>query len=75
MSKKCCGKKHVDLLFIGEKSKKYYVLIKGLIHLYDQILHRGRKHFFHYCLQTFSTEDILKHHIQNCFKINVKKND
>ena len=25
--KKCCEDKHVDLLLIGEESKKYYVLV------------------------------------------------
>ena len=35
-------------------------------------LHRGRKHFCRYCLYTFGTEEILKHHIKDCFKINGK---
>ena len=35
-------------------------------------LHRGRKHFCRYCLHTFGTEEILKHHIKGCFKINGK---
>ena len=26
-----------------------------------------------YCLQAFSTEEILKRHVKNCFKINVKQ--
>ena len=29
--------------------------------------------FCHYCLQAFSTEEILKHHIKDCFKINGKQ--
>ena len=36
-----------------------------------QYFHR-RKHFCHYCLQTFSTEEILKCHIKKSFKINCK---
>ena len=32
--------------------------------MYDHTLHRGRKHFTDYCLQAFSTEEILKRHIK-----------
>ena len=31
--KKCCEEKDVDLLLIGEESKRHHVLIKILIHL------------------------------------------
>ena len=31
ISKKCCEKKHVDLLMIGREEKRHYVLIKILI--------------------------------------------
>ena len=41
--------------------------------MYDYTLHGGRKHFYRYCLQAFSTEEILKHHINDCFKINGKQ--
>ena len=41
--------------------------------MYDHTLHCGRKHFCHYCLQAFSTEELLKNHIKNCFKINGKQ--
>ena len=36
----------------------------------DHTLHHGRKHFCRYRLQAFNTEEILKRHIKNCFKIN-----
>ena len=39
----------------------------------DHALHRGRKHFCCYCLQAFSTEEILKSHIKECFKITGKQ--
>ena len=53
-------KKHVDLLLIGEEDKRHYVLIKDFNPFkYDYILHWGRKHFCHYCLQAFSAEEIL----------------
>ena len=41
--------------------------------IYDHKLHRRRKHFCCYCLQSFSTEEILKRHVKNCFKINGKQ--
>ena len=36
------------------------------------VLHCGKKHCC-YCLQAVSTEEILKHHIEDCFKINGKQ--
>ena len=33
--------------------------------MHDHILYRGRKHFFRYCLQGFSAEEILKRHIKD----------
>ena len=63
VSKKCCEEKHVDLLLIGEKGNRHYVLIKNFnTFIYDNTLHRGRKHFCRYCLQAFSSEEILKSH-------------
>ena len=41
--------------------------------MYDHTLHCRRKHFYHYCLQAFSTEEILKHNIKDCFKMNGKQ--
>ena len=41
--------------------------------MYNHILHRRKKHFCRYCLQTFSTEVTLKHHTKDCFKINAKQ--
>ena len=41
--------------------------------MYDHILHRGRKSLCCRCLQAFSTEEILKHHIKDCFKTNGKQ--
>ena len=37
--------------------------------MYDNTLHRGRIYFCRYCLQAFSTEEMLKRHIKNWFKI------
>ena len=41
--------------------------------MHDHTLHRGKKHFCHYCLHAFVTEEILKSHIKDCFKINGKQ--
>ena len=32
-----------------------------------------KKYFYHYFLQAFSTEEILKRHVKDCFKINCKQ--
>ena len=37
------------------------------------IIHWGRKYFCSFYLQTFSTEEILKCHIKDCFEINGKQ--
>ena len=39
----------------------------------DHTLPRGRKHFCCYCLQGFSTKEILKCHVNDCFKVNGKQ--
>ena len=41
--------------------------------MYDHTLHRGRERFCRYCLHTFVTEEILKRHIKDYFKINGKQ--
>ena len=41
--------------------------------MYNYTLHRGKKYFCRYCLQAFSTEEILKPHIKDCFKVNGKQ--
>ena len=38
--------------------------------MHDHTLHHRKKHFCHYCLQAFSTEEILKRRIKEWFKIN-----
>ena len=41
--------------------------------MYDHSFHRGRKRLRHYCLQAFSTEEILKSYIKDYFKTNGKE--
>ena len=60
--KKCC------------EEKKHYVLFKDFnTFMYDYAIHCGRKHFCCYYLQAFSTEEMLKRHMTDCFKINGKQ--
>ena len=41
--------------------------------MYGHTLHRGKKHFCYYCLQAFSTEEILKRHIKTALKLMASK--
>ena len=41
--------------------------------MYNNTLNRGKKYFYRYCLQAFSTEEILKLLIKDCFNINGKQ--
>ena len=57
-----------------EEGRRHYVLIKDFNNfLYDHTLHFGRKHFSYYCLQAFSTVEILKSYSKHFFKINGKE--
>ena len=66
--------RHFDLSLIVEEGKRNYVLIKYFnSFMYDHALNRGRKQICRYCSQDFSTVEILKSHINDCFKINGKQ--
>lgn len=41
--------------------------------MYDHTLHQGRKYFCLYCLQDFSTKEIVKFHVNDRFKVNGKQ--
>ena len=41
--------------------------------MYNHTLHRRKKYYCRYGLQAFGTEEILKCHIKDCFKINGKQ--
>ena len=59
---------------IGEKDQFHYFRIKDVnTFIYNQTLHGDRKHFFHYCLQSYSTVQILDRHVNDCFEINCKQ--
>ena len=40
--------------------------------MYDHTLHHAKKYFCRYCLQAFSTKEILKRHIKDCYKVKDK---
>ena len=57
-----------------KKAKGTKFLSNILVHLYTIIHYIVEEKFFcHYYLQAFSAEEILKHHIKDCFKINGKQ--
>ena len=57
-----------------KKTKKNTVLINDLNRfMYDHSLDHERKHFCCYCLHVFITEEILKCHIKDCFKLMINK--
>ena len=64
----------MELLLITENEKNHYVLIKDFNKfMYDQTKHKERKHFCMYCLQCFSSAEILSNHTENCIQVNGKQ--
>jgi len=56
---------------ISNEEKQHYVLIKDFdTFMYNQTKHEYRKHFCMYCLQCFSSEDVLIKHKTECIVIN-----
>ena len=41
--------------------------------MYDHTLHHGKKYFCCHFLQTFSSEEMLKHYIKHCLRLMVSK--
>ena len=73
-SKSTFQKIQSDFLLIEEKGQFPYALIKGFnTFKCNQTLHRNRKYFYLYCLQSFSTEQILEKRVNDCFEINDKQ--
>ena len=64
----------MNLLLITKDEKKHYVLIKDFnTFMYNQSKHKERKHFCMYCLQCFSSIEILDAHRKDCIVINGKQ--
>ena len=57
----------MNLLLITEETKAHYVLIKDFnkFMYINQTKHKERKHFCMYCLQCFSSEQVLTNHKEN----------
>ena len=64
----------MNQLLITKDEKRYYVLTKDFnTFMYSQSKHKERKHFCMYCLQCFSSENVLMKHTKNCLMINGKQ--
>ena len=61
------------MLIEVNENKHYAVIKKFNTFMYDHTLHCRKKHFCRYSLQTFSTGEILKRHVKDCFEINSKQ--
>jgi len=65
--------KHMDLLYIEDKIEEtsHYVWIKNFNKLMNKITKNCRKkHFCKWCINHFTTEKMLKEHMENCIVIN-----
>ena len=61
----------LNLLLITNEENKHYVLIKDFNKfMYNQTKHKAQKHFCMFCLQCFSSEQVLRNHKENCIQIN-----
>ena len=64
----------LNLLLITEDENKHYVLIKDFNRMmYNKTKHKEKKHFCMYCLQNFTTEQILLKRKDNCMVVNRKQ--
>ena len=65
------NEKVLNLFLVTQGEKQHYVLIKDFNKMmYNKTKHKERKHFCMYCLQCFSTDEILTKHKSNCMVIN-----
>ena len=61
----------LNMLLITKEEVKHYCLIKDFNKfMYNQTKHKERKNFCMYCLQCFSSEEILAKHNVTCIEIN-----
>ena len=68
-TKKC--EDHMELLLVTVDGNNHYVLINDFNKfMHRQTKHDGKKYFCMYCLQCFSSEDVLTKHTPNCISIN-----
>ena len=58
---------------INKRRRQKHYVIDFDNFMYDRTLYRGREHSCRCCFQTSRTEEIVKSHINECFKINDKQ--
>ena len=64
----------MDLLLISNENKSYYVNIKDFNRfMCNKTKNKNKKYFCKFCLQCFSSENVLIEHKENCLVINGKK--
>ena len=64
----------LNLLLLESDGNKHYVRIKDFNpFMYNQSKHKERKHFCMYCLQCFSSKEVLDAHRKDCIVINGKQ--
>ena len=59
------------LIYYFKRIRQKALLFSTFMYLHT--LYHGRKYFSRYCLQAFSTAEILKSYVNDCFEINLKK--
>ena len=65
----------MDLLLISDEFKSHYVYIKDLNRfMFNKTKYKGKKYFWKYCLQCFSSEEIMIEHRKDCLVINGRQN-
>ena len=64
----------MDLLLIFKENMSHYVYMKDFNRLmFNKSKNKNKKYFCRYCLQCFSSENILTEHKENCLVINGKQ--
>ena len=67
-------KNYMDLLLIADENKSHYAHIKDLNRfMRNKTKNNNKKYFRKFCVQCFSSENILIEHEENCLVINGKQ--
>ena len=57
----------MDLLLINDENKSHYICIKNLERfMFNKTKDKSKKHFYKYCLQFFSSKNVLQQHRKIC---------
>ena len=64
----------MDVVLITDKNEPDFANIKDFHRfMFNQTKNKNKKHFSRYCLQCFSSENVLQKHKEICFKISDKQ--